>query len=161
MMAHPRKLLIGGVALLALAGVLNATLRATYGQRSAYVHVRWASDVDPATQEQVERAHQLTRVEFREQRTWLYHLPDVSRENLRSLVLHPAVEDTHYINRAAFRIARTAERGAYPAGRPAWIADLLEFMVRTFLLAGVAAVAVATFRAWRDRRAGAAPPAPA
>jgi hypothetical protein len=161
MMTRTRKLLIAGVALLALAGVLSAALRTTYGQRSAYVHVRWAADVDPATQDQVERAHQLTRVEFREQRTWLYHLPDVSRENLRSLIQHPAVEDTHHIDRAAFRIARTAERGAYPAGRPPWIADMLELIARASLLAGVAAVAVAAFRALRDRRAGAAPPAAA
>lgn len=154
-MARYRKLLIGGIALWVLAGALYGTLRLMYGERAAYVHVRWAPSVDPATQEQVERAHGLTRVEFRERRTWGYYLTDLSTENIRRLVGHPAVEDTHHIDRTAFRIARTAPRGAFTTERPAWIASMMEFLVDASLLAGVVALAVGTFHAWRDRRAGA------
>jgi hypothetical protein len=157
-MTRHRKLLIGGAVLLALAGALYGTLRAVYGQRAAYVHVRWAPNVDPATQEQVERGHSLARVEFRELRTWLYYLTDVSTENIRSLVAHPAVEDTHHINRTAFRIARTAERGPYLTGGSAWLAELIEFIVGAASLAGGVALAGGAFYGWRDRRGGARPP---
>jgi hypothetical protein len=157
-MTRHRKLLIGGVVLLALAGALHGTLRAVYGQRAAYVHVRWTPNVDPATQEQVERGHSLARVEFRELRTWLYYLTDVSTENIRSLVGHPAVEDTHYINRTAFHIARTAERGAYMTERSPWLADVIEFIVSAAGLAGAVALAGGAFYVWRDRRGGARPP---
>jgi hypothetical protein len=156
-MTRHRKLLIGGVVLLALAGALYGTLRAVYGQRAAYVNVRWVPNVDPATQEQVERAHSLARVEFHELRTWLYYLPDVSTENIRSLVGHPAVEDTHHIDRTAFRIARTAERGGYMTERPPWLADVIEFMVSAAGLAGAVALASGAFHLWKDRRGGARP----
>jgi hypothetical protein len=160
MIGH-RRLLIGGIALLALAGVLYGTLRVMYGERSAYVHVRWAPAVDPATQEQVERTHALARVEFREQRTWLYHLTDVSTENIRSLVGNPAVEDTHYIDRRTFRIASIATRGPYATTRPAWIADMIEFMVRASVLGGAVALVMGMFNAWRNRRNRAMPSAAA
>ena len=157
MTSRHRAPLAGGVALLALAGVLHLTLRLTFGDRAAYVHVRWAPSADTATREQIERAHSLAPVEFREQRTWGYFLTDQSTGNIRGLVRDPAVEDTHNIDRAAFRITRTAPRGAYPTDRPAWIAGLLEFLTRASLLAGAVALAVGLFRIVRDRWAG--PPA--
>ena len=43
-----RRLLVWGVILWALAGTAYGTLRLTYGQRPAYVHVRWAPMVDAA-----------------------------------------------------------------------------------------------------------------
>jgi hypothetical protein len=153
-----RRLLIGGIVLLALAGALHVTLRLVYGERAAYVHVRWAPSVDPATQEQVEGAHGLRRVEFREKRTWGYYLADQSTENIRQIVRHPAVEDTHHLDRKAFRVAATAERGEYLTGRPAWVAAMMEFFTRAFLLVGASALAVATFRTCRDWWAGTTPP---
>ena len=39
----------------------SVVLRLTYGQRPAYVHVRWAPMVDAASQGQTERAYHLTR----------------------------------------------------------------------------------------------------
>jgi len=156
MMNQHRRLLVAGVVLLVLAGAVRLTLRMTYGERAAYVHVRWAPSVGPATQEQVERAHGLQRVEFREQRTWSYYLNDVSTENIRRLVQHPAVEDTHYIDRSDFDVASTAPRGEYVTSRPAWIARLLEFLTRAFLLLGAAALVTGAYRTWRDRRMPAA-----
>jgi hypothetical protein len=157
----PRTLIIGGLALLALSAVCYGALRLTYGQRSAYVHVRWAPSVDDAARAQAERDLGLRPVEFREQRTWSYYLSDVSRDNIRRLVTNPAVEDTHYINRSALRLARDAERGEYTTERPGWIADLMEFVVDGALFAGAAALVAGAFNAWRERRAGAAPPAAA
>lgn len=152
MITQGRTLLVGGVVILALAGALYGTLRLTYGQRPAYVHVRWASSVDQGTQEQIERTHSLTRIELREGRTWGYYLTDLSSDNIRSLVSNPAVEDTHNIHRTAFRIWRTAPRGAYTSTRPAWIAASLEFLIRAFLVVGAVALIVGTFRTWRARR---------
>jgi len=154
-----RSLLIGGIALLALAGALHLTLRLTFGDRAAYVHVRWAPSADTATREQIERAHGLAPVEFREQRTWGYFLTDQSTGNIRGLVRDPAVEDTHNIDRATFRITRAAPRGEYPTDRPAWIAGLLEFLTRASLLGAVVALATGLFRAWRDRAGSPAPSA--
>ncbi|MBI3049431.1 MAG: hypothetical protein HYY76_14085 [Acidobacteria bacterium] len=156
MTAH-RRLVVAGIVLLALAGAVHVTLRATYGERLAYVHVRWAPSVDPATQEQVERAHGLRRVEFRERRTWGYYLTDTSTENIRDLVRHPAVDDTHHIDRTDFDVASTAPRGEYLTDRPAWIARSLEFFRRAFLLLGAVALVVGAYRLWRDRTATPSP----
>jgi len=147
-----RTYLAGGVALWVAAAVIYGTLRLTYGQRPAYVHVRWAASVDAAAQERIERDHALARVELREGRTWGYYLTDLSTENIRSLVGNPAVEDTHNIHRTAFRIWRTAPRGAYTGTRPAWIAAVLEFLIRGCVVLGAVAVVLGAFGAWRSRR---------
>ena len=153
MIIRERKLLIAAVGLWALAGALYGTLRATYGERPAYVHVRWAASVDPAAQERIERTHGLTRVELREGRTWGYYLTDLSTENIRALVTSPAAEDTHNLHRTAFRVWRTAPRGAYVTTRPAWIAAVMEFLIRACLALGAVALVAALFRTWRAGRA--------
>jgi len=156
----PRTLLVGGVSLLVLSALFSLTLRATYGQRSAYINVRWAPSVDEATRHSVEQRYSLEPVEFREQRTWAYYLNDVSRNNIRALVRDPAVEDTHHIDRARFRLS-DAERGNYRTDKPAWIADLLEFGIDAALFAGAAAILLGAFNAWRARRTPAPSPAAA
>ncbi len=147
-----RTLLVGSVILWVLAGAAYGTLRLTYGQRPARVHVRWVATVDAATREQLELAYQLTRGELREGSTWGYHLTNVSTDNLRDLVGDPAVDDTHYIHRTAFRIWRTAERDPYLTSRPAWIASTLEFLIPAFLAVGALGLALGLFKAWRERR---------
>ena len=151
MITRERKRLVVGVALWVAAGGLYGTLRLTYGQRPAYVHVRWAASVDTATQERIERAHGLIRVELREGRTWGYYLTDLSTGNIRSLVGDAAVEDTHNLHRTAFRVGRTAPRGDYLSSRPAWIAAMLEFLIRAFLVLGAVTLVVATFKTWRSQ----------
>ena len=148
-----RRLLFGGVLLWVLAAAAYGTLRLTYGRRPAYVNVRWATTVDGATREQVERAYRLTRGEHREGRTWGYYLTDLSVSNIRGLVESPTVEDTHQIHRTAFRVWRTATRGAYLSARPAWIAGMLEFLVPALLAVGALALVVGLFNTWRARRA--------
>lgn len=150
------KLLVVSLLLFGAAGVVYGVLRSTYGQRPAYVHVRWAPTVDTTEREQLERAHSLTHPEQREDRTWGYQITDLSADNLEALVTNPAAEDTHNIHRTAFRIWRTAPRFPYATTRPAWIATLLEFLIRACLGGGAVALAVGGFTTWRARTAPAA-----
>jgi hypothetical protein len=146
-----RRLLALGCVLLVAAAATYGLLRFTYGQRSAYVHVRWAASVDDTGRETLERTYSLTGAEHREGRTWSYFLTDVSRSNIERLITNPAVEDTHNLHRTAFRVWRDAPRGEYPGSGPRWIAVLLEFLVRACLGLGGVALAVGAFRTWRAR----------
>ena len=155
MIKAPNLLVIGAILLLASAATYG-TLRLTYGERPAYVHVRWAPSVTHSAREQLERVHSLTRPELREGRTWSYYLTDLSSDNIEQLITNPAAEDTHNLHRTAFRVWRTAPRGPYLGSKPAWIAMLLEFLTRAFLGLGGLAVVVVGFRTWRARFAPAA-----
>jgi len=149
---RPRALLVSGLALLMLAGITAALLRFTYGERTAYVHVRWRPGVDSATQQDVESAHRLIRLEFRGDRTWEYLLTDLSRNNISSLLHHPAVEDTQHFERGQARIASTAPRGNYPTDRHAWIRAGLDLLRDAFLAAGMLVLALGVFSGWRYSR---------
>jgi hypothetical protein len=146
-----------GLLLLIAAAAAFGALRLIYGQRPAYVHVRWAAAVDTAQRTAMEHTHSLTRGELREGTTWGYYVTDVSTANLRALVESPAVEDTHNIHRTAFRIWRTAPRGDYLGTRPAWVASTLELLIPGCLGLGAVMLAVGGFRAWRGRPAQTAP----
>ena len=141
-----------GVVLLIAAAVAFGALRLTYGQRPAYVHVRWAPRVDAAARAEMERTYSLTRGELREGATWGYYLTDVSSANLRALVENPGVDDTHNIHRTAFRIWRTAPRADYITTRPAWIASMLELLVPGCAGLGALMLAAGAFKAWRSTR---------
>ena len=80
------------------------------------INVRWAPGVSEGARLAVERERTLVRGELKEGRTWAYDLGDVSRANVRALVAHPAVEDTHYINRSAGTVWRTAPPGTTVIG---------------------------------------------
>jgi len=140
------------VLLVIAAGVAFGVLRLLYGQRPAYVHVRWAPMVDAAARADLERTYSLTRGELREGTTWGYYVTDVSSANLRALVENRAVDDTHNIHRTAFRIWRTAPRGDYLGTRPAWIASTLELLIPACLGLGGIMLAAAGVKAWRARR---------
>jgi hypothetical protein len=148
----PRTLFIRGVILVLAAAAAYGTVRLVYGQRPAYVHVRWAASVDAATRGQLERTHGLTRGELREGRTWGYFITNQSSDNLRALVQNRAVEDTHNIHRTAFRIWRTAPRSDYETTNPAWVASLLELLAPACLALGVLMLAIGGFTSWRGRR---------
>lgn len=140
-----RRLVASTIVVWAAAAVVYGSLRLIYGDRPAYVHVRWAPGVDSAGREQRERLYHLTRGEFKEQRTWAYWLTDASRGNIRALVEDSAVEDTHQIHRTAFRPWRTAPRGAYLGPGPSWIGAMMEvaavfFAALGFIPLGLAAL---------------------
>ena len=142
-----------GLVLLIAAGVAFGVLRIVYGQRPAYVHVRWAPTVDAAGRAEMERSYSLTRGELREGTTWGYYATDVSSGNLRAIVENPSVEDTHNIHRTAFRIWRTAPRGDYLTTRSPWIATTLELLIPVCLGLGALVLATGAVKAWRSRRA--------
>jgi len=150
--------MVRGVILLIAAAAAFGVLRLAYGQRPAYVHVRWAPDVDEAARAGLEHTHSLTRGELREGTTWGYYVTDLSTANLRAIVESPAVEDTHNIHRIAFRIWRTAPRGDYLGTRPAWVASTLELLIPGCLGLGAIMLAAGALKTWRGRPA---PPAPA
>ena len=98
----------------ALAGTLYAGRRAVFGDRPAAIHVRWAPAVDAARRQQLERQYGLTVPEPTEGRTFAYALTDLSLANIRALVSDPEVEDTHEINRTAYRVGFFSPRLPYP-----------------------------------------------
>ena len=153
MITQPRALLMLGVVLWALAGITYVTLRATYGQRPALIHVRWAPSIDDATRESVVRGHALIEGVDRGNRTWAYYLTDLSTENIRSLIQNPAVEDTHYLHRTQFRIGwRNPPRGEYQTTRSRSLASLMEFVTEASVVLGAVALALGAVKTWWARR---------
>ena len=112
------RLVVTGLLCWALAGTAYAVLRLTFGDRPVSIHVRWAPTIDDAVRFQMEQRYQLAQAEPREDRTFGYALTDRSRDNIRNLVLDPAVEDTHAIHRTAFRVGYFAPRLPYVTPSP-------------------------------------------
>lgn len=102
----------------ALAGALYAGRKLAFGDRPAAVHVRWASAVNEAERQQLERRYSLTSPQHTEGRTFAYGLTDVSGANVRALVLDPEVEDTHEINRTSYRVGFFSPRLPYASAYP-------------------------------------------
>lgn len=115
----------------ALALATYGALRLSFGERPAFVHVRWAPAVDTAARRQLEQQYHLTDGRLDEGRTFVYSLTDLSRDNIAALVLDARAEDTHQIHRTAYRIWRRAPRGPY-AGRGALWGPVLETVVAVF-----------------------------
>ena len=108
------RLVVTGLLCWALAGTAYAVLRLTFGERPVDIHVRWAPTVDDATRLQLEQRYRLARAEpSGDHRTFSYALTDRSHDNIRNLVLDPAVEDTHKIDRTAFRVEDAVARLPY------------------------------------------------
>jgi hypothetical protein len=80
------------------------------------INVRWAPGVADEARLAAQREFKLLRGEVKDGRTWAYDLGNISRANVQALVAHPAVEDTHYINRSAGTIWPTAPRGTVVIG---------------------------------------------
>ena len=133
------RLVVTGLLCWALAGTAYAVLRLTFGEGPVGIHVRWAPTVDDATRLQLEQRYRLARAESGEDRTFGYALTDRSRDNIRSLVLDPAVEDTHEIDRTAFRVGDAAPRLPYVTSSPG-IPVGLEFLSVLGFLGGLASV---------------------
>ena len=112
------RLVVTGLLCWALAGTAYAVLRLTFGDRPVYIHVRWAPNIGDTPRLQLEQRYQLARAEPRGNRTFGYALTDRSRDNIRNLVLDPAVEDTHEIHRTAFRVGYFAPRLEYVTPSP-------------------------------------------
>jgi hypothetical protein len=144
------RLVATGIVCWACAGACYAGLRQAFGHRPAYVHVRWAPTVDEATRARLETRYTLAAPEPKAERTFGYALTNVSGDNVRALVLDPAVEDTHQIHRTAFRIGYFTPRLPYLTAYPA-IPVAMEGLIVLALLFGCTAFAIAAMTAWAPR----------
>lgn len=138
-----RRYRVVGIVLLfwMLGAGLYAGRRAIFGQRPAAVHVRWAATVTESDRQRLEGAYGLTSPQLTEGRTFAYALTDVSGANVQALVLDPAVEDTHEINRTSYRIGFFSPRLPYQTRYPA-IPRALDALALLCLVLGVAWTAV-------------------
>ncbi len=144
--AHSR----AGLWLFAVAGCLLAGAAAAHvaagrviGELPAYVHVRWTVPLDESARQELERRFSLTRPVPRGGSTYGYYLTDLSADNIRRLVIDPAVDDTHEIDRSAFRISPTAERptGANPGAKR--LAPILQWASTVQVVLGITGLALA------------------
>ena len=127
------RLVVSGLVCWALAGTAYAVLRLTFGDRPVRIHVQWAPTVGDAARLQLERRYRLAGFEPREDRTFGYALTDRSYDNIRNLVLDPAVGDTHEIDRIAFRVESSAPRLPYGTPNPGMPVGLEVLSVLGFL----------------------------
>jgi hypothetical protein len=109
------------VAVICAVAALSLSLaaRVASGPRGALVHVRWAASVDASARQKLEARFRLADGEHLEGSTWRYDLVDPSPDTIRALVRHPAVADTHHIDRSRFALdnaERTVRRGRIAYG---------------------------------------------
>ena len=103
------------VGMLAVGLLVGVASRVLDGDPAKGIHVRWHAEVTDAERLRLE-AQFLLRGERREDRTFGYDLLDDARANIQALVAHPAVEDTHHIDRGNFTFAASAEFGESRTG---------------------------------------------
>lgn len=145
-------LLIGAAFTVGAVGTY-VVLRAAFGDRPAHINVRWSAATTPDLQHRLERQYHLTYGQPTEGRTVSYDLTDLSRNNIRAMVLDPNVEDTHYIHRTAYRIWRFAPRSKYHDRGEKWGPLLEATMVGLGFVAALAFVLAATERVLPPRLA--------
>lgn len=79
-----------------------AVLRMTTAEVAPSIHIRWQPDVSDTDRAELERAFMLASPIHTEATTFAYALLDTRSEHVRAIVEHPAVDDTHEIDRDAF-----------------------------------------------------------
>ena len=103
------------LAVLVVGALVGVASRVLDGDPAKGIHVRWHAEVTDADRLELE-AEFFLRGERREDRTFGYDLLDDSQANIQALVEHPAVEDTHHIDRGNFTLAASAEFGESRTG---------------------------------------------
>ncbi len=141
----PSRLVVTGLVCWAVAGTAYSVLRLTFGDRPVSVDVRWAATVDDAARVQLEQRYRLARPEPNGDRTFSYALTDRSLENIRNLVVDPAVEDTSHIDRAAARLESSADWLPYVTPNP-HIPVGLEYLSVLGFLGGLAGIGLALIK---------------
>ena len=76
------------------------------------VHIRWAPDVSAEARADLERRFSLLAGEPRDEETWEYDLADITPASVRALIGHPAVADTHYLDRDTATVTSDAPSGS-------------------------------------------------
>jgi hypothetical protein len=108
------------------------------------VHVRWADGISDEQRLLFERSLALVNGQLMENRTWQYDLMDAAPSAVRGLVGHPAVADTHHIDRvrgvvsaeAPRGTARLADTGMASAIRSPWFDWVVSFWVAALAVSG-------------------------
>jgi hypothetical protein len=67
------------------------------------INVRWTPSLADAERAELEQLFHLADGRFVGDETWSYALPDYRQENIRAIVTHPRVIDTHHIDRSMFQ----------------------------------------------------------
>jgi hypothetical protein len=97
--------------------------------RSEQVTVRWAPGVSVEQRAALERRFSLGNGELKPdtdeaESVWNYRLRDMSVDNVRRIVAHASVADTHFIDRSTFEV----EHQPPPGDHPAWGVEYVEWM---------------------------------
>jgi hypothetical protein len=150
-----RQVMAVAVASLIVLAIALCLWRFVPSPTAPRINVRWTVSVPDEARLAIERHFSLLRGEAKEGRTWAYDLGDISRANVRALVAHPAIEDTHYLDRSAGTIAPTAPRGTLRIGGP--LSTVRESAVLTWTLTAAATTTAvcALWLASTGRRTGA------
>ena len=130
-----RAWIVASGACLAAALAMSLPIGLSIGDPNPLIHIRWREPLDAPARAALERQFGLEGGEPLDRGTWRYEATDPSRDMIRRIVGHPAVADTHYVDRTGFGIERSAPRAARRSG---WIGAVL-FLV----LAAVAALGAA------------------
>ena len=104
-----RALAVVSALMLAVTILIRMSAPSPFAPR---VHIRWAPDVSAAARADLERRFALMAGEPRDEATWEYDLADVRPASVRELVAHPAVADTHYLDRDTATITADAPSGS-------------------------------------------------
>ena len=105
-MPHSRPSQGVAVAIAIVAACLPPAARFLSLPSEATVHIRWQPSIDSIERRQLELHFRLADGRPHDEHTWRYVLTNLSRGNVRAIVLHPAVADTHYIDRTTYSVAR-------------------------------------------------------
>lgn len=111
------------------------------GPRGAEVYVRWQPSIGEPARAALENRFHLADGRQLDQHTWRYDLIEPSRENIRALVIDPAVADTHDIDRPSYSLTpsatRTLRRQRFSSGADAVVAAADWLAITLVTLAGV------------------------
>ena len=125
---------------------LPLAARIVAGDPGARINLRWQPSTRAEVRHALEAQFRLEALDQLDGLTWRYDLTDTSVENIRQIVNHPEVADTHEIDRPNYTVAatavRTARRGrfAYGSGIVS-AADMLAMALAAFAtLLGLAAL---------------------
>jgi alpha-1,2-glucosyltransferase len=124
------------------AGLNHVLVLSVFGPQPVGLHVRWSPSITPDDRVRLEERFHLVEGERRDGRTYAYTLLDFSTENIRALVLEPAVEDTTNIDRPSFQLTSTADRRPWVTAHPL-LPSALEALNILLLLAGIGVLALA------------------